>query len=121
MGAPSIASEFDILDSAKPENGYIYDDAPVLQKGSEKKMNEALEYIEVGKGYKLNIVTVRKLEESADADALGEKMLGQWSGKDKENSAVLVLVAKNYECALVGGDKFMSALGEENAISISQD
>lgn len=48
------------------------DDAPVLQKGSEKKMNEDLSYLDVGKGYKLNVVTTRKLEESADAEEVFE-------------------------------------------------
>uniref|UniRef100_A0A7S2TUB2 TPM domain-containing protein n=1 Tax=Lotharella oceanica TaxID=641309 RepID=A0A7S2TUB2_9EUKA len=120
LGNPSLATEFDVLDAAGPTNGYIMDDAPVLQKGSEKKMNEELGYLDVGKGYKLNVVTVRKLEESSDAEALGEKMLEKWN-KDKSTSGVLVLVAKGYEAALVGGDKFMAAVGDEAAGSISQD
>uniref|UniRef100_A0A6V3TE79 TPM domain-containing protein n=1 Tax=Lotharella globosa TaxID=91324 RepID=A0A6V3TE79_9EUKA len=120
LGNPSLATEFDVLDAAGPTNGYIMDDAPVLQKGSEKKMNEELSYLDVGKGFKLNVVTVRKLEESSDAESLGEKMLEKWN-KDKSNSGVLVLVAKGYEAALVGGDKFMAAVGDDAAGSISQD
>eukprot|EP00954_Amorphochlora_amoebiformis_P003552 275115-Amorphochlora_amoeboformis.AAC.1 len=135
---PSMAGEFDVLDAAKPTNGYILDDSPVLQKGSEKKMNEELTLMEINNGYKLNIVTVRKLEDSPDADTvnliytctlissssclsltflfpvaqLASKMLDKWGGSNKDRSGVLVLVGKNNEVGLVGGEKFMNALGE---------
>nr|ACF24529.1 putative thylakoid lumen protein [Gymnochlora stellata] len=123
IGLPlqSSASEADVLRADKPTNGYIMDDAPVLQKGSEKKMNEELSFLEVGKGFKLNVVTVRKLDESPDADTLASKMLEKWNPSDASTSGVLVLVGKNSEVAIVGGEKFMSALGEEAAASISQE
>ncbi|GAB5358541.1 hypothetical protein AAMO2058_000467000 [Amorphochlora amoebiformis] len=118
---PSMAGEFDVLDAAKPTNGYILDDSPVLQKGSEKKMNEELTLMEINNGYKLNIVTVRKLEDSPDADTLASKMLDKWGGSNKDRSGVLVLVGKNNEVGLVGGEKFMNALGEDKAASVTQE
>eukprot|EP00468_Gymnochlora_sp_CCMP2014_P005794 CAMPEP_0167753748 /NCGR_PEP_ID=MMETSP0110_2-20121227/7887_1 /TAXON_ID=629695 /ORGANISM="Gymnochlora sp., Strain CCMP2014" /LENGTH=239 /DNA_ID=CAMNT_0007639551 /DNA_START=207 /DNA_END=926 /DNA_ORIENTATION=+ len=123
LGLPlqSGASEFDVLKADQPTNGYFFDDEGVLQKGSTKKMNEDLSFLEVGKGYKLNVVTVRKLDDSADADTLAYKMLQKWNPKDASTSGVLVLVGKNSEVAIAGGDKFMAALGEENAASITQE
>jgi len=118
---PAVASEYDVLDASGPTTGYIMDDAPCLQKGSEKKMNDILSYLDVGKGYKLDVVTVRKLEESPDADTLASKMLDKWSNKDKSNSAVLVLVVKNSEVGLAAGDNFVKALGEDKAASIAQE
>jgi len=117
---PSVANEFDVLDAAKPTSGYIMDDAPCIMRGSEKKINEALAYLDVGKGFKLNVVTVRKLEDSPDADTLAEKMLEKWSANDKSNSAVLTLVVKNSEVGFAAGENFIKALGEDNAGSITQ-
>lgn len=47
LGAPAIASEFDILGEPTPTSNYFIDDASVLSKATRQDINKRLKLLEV--------------------------------------------------------------------------
>ena len=82
--SPACANEFDILGEPRPTVQHVLDDAGVLSKATRSEVNKRLKLLEIESGYRLEVVTVRKLEFETDAFAFGDKVLDKvayaWNG-----------------------------------------
>jgi uncharacterized membrane protein YgcG len=73
-------------------------------------------------GYKTLVVTTRKLEFNPDVLTFSEKVFRKWrksEGGDK--IGLLVLVTTTKEGALIGGESFVEALGDDVIDSVQGD
>jgi len=118
----SLASEFDILAEDEPRTSYLIDDASVLSRTSRDDINNRLSDLYQRTGYKLVVVTVRKLEFDPDVFGFSEKLFNKWykSNQSSKNGLLLVVTAGK-DGALVGGDSFMKSLGEDLVDSVVSD
>lgn len=117
LAGAADATEIDIMGTAAPEanSAYIVDDARVLSRAGAGALSRVLKDLESQTGYHLNVVTVRKLVFEQDPFAFGDKVLEKWyptleEGNDKGN---LLLVQTTKEGAIVGGPKFLKAVGDD--------
>eukprot|EP00898_Chlorokybus_atmophyticus_P001678 jgi/Chlat1/2510/Chrsp175S02374 len=119
----ALANEVDILADPVPTKGYIIDDARVVNRTSAKELNEKLASLEKETGYRVNIVTVRKLEFSADAVDFADRVLEKWYPTPElgDKKSVLLLVTTAKEGALTGGPSFNDAVGDTLSDSIGTD
>lgn len=109
------AGELEILQTPAPTNGYIVDDAAIMSKSSRQSVGKTLAELERRTGYHVNVITVRKLVFETDPFAFGDKVLETWYptveiGNDKGN---LLLVKSTKDGAVVGGPKFLKAVGDD--------
>merc|ERR1719379_1108307 len=119
---PAQSSEFDILAENEPKSSYYIDDASVLSRTTRDEINGKLSDLETNYGYKLVLVTTRKLEFDPDGFAFSEKIFNKWHKSDGGNkSGVLLLVTSGKDGALVGGNSLLKALGDDLIDSIIGD
>eukprot|EP00882_Tetradesmus_deserticola_P001501 GHRQ01001621.1.p1 GENE.GHRQ01001621.1~~GHRQ01001621.1.p1 ORF type:complete len:266 (+),score=96.33 GHRQ01001621.1:215-1012(+) len=122
MAAPALATEFDILGEPTPTKAYFVDDASVLSKSTRSALNKKLGILETVTGYRVEVVTVRKLEFETDAFAFADKVVDNWyPGDAKKDKGVLLMVTAGKEGAVTGGEGFVSAVGDDLIDSISGD
>ncbi|KXZ41469.1 hypothetical protein GPECTOR_449g345 [Gonium pectorale] len=110
LGAPAIASEFDVLAEPTPTTNYFVDDANVLSKSTRSDINKRLKLLEIQTGYRVEVVTVRRLEFETDAFAFADK--------DGKNKGLVLVVTASKEGAVTGGAGFTEAVGDELIDSI---
>jgi len=118
----ALASEFDILAADEPKTTYYIDDARVLSRTTRDEIDYKLSSLKERTGYKLLVATIRKLEFDPDIFSFSEKVIGKWrkSGGD-DKTGLLVIVTANKDGALVGGDSFVKAVGDELIDSVQGD
>merc|ERR1711964_718963 len=118
----AIASEFDILASDAPETSFYIDDANVLSRTTREEISTKLSTLTKRTGYKVLVVTTRKLEFQPDIYSFSEKVFRKWSKSDGgDKTALLVVVTTNKEGALIGGESFVKAVGDEVIDSVQGD
>ncbi|KAG2499945.1 hypothetical protein HYH03_002232 [Edaphochlamys debaryana] len=120
LGAPAIASEFDVLGAPAPTSTYYIDDANVLSKDTRGELNKKLKSLEIETGYRVEVVTVRKLEFETDAFAFAEKVLAGWypSASELDKKGMVLVLTAQKEGAVIGGNAFNEAVGDELIDSI---
>jgi len=120
MQIDARASEIEILQTPKPTSGYIVDDAGILSRAAAGSINKTLQELESETGYHLNVITVRKLVFEQDPYAFGDKILETWYPTVEEgtNKGNFLLVKTAKEGAIVGGPKFLKAVGDDVLESI---
>jgi len=118
----SLASEFDLLAESEPNSVYFIDDASVLSRTSRDEINAKLSELKTNTGYKLTVSTIRKLEFDPDVFQFSEKLFNKWhkSNEGAKNGLLLVVTAGK-DGALVGGDSFSKAIGDDLIDSIVGD
>merc|ERR1711904_157481 len=120
--APVDASEFDILAANEPKPTFLIDDAAVLSRTTRDEIDSKLSDLETNSGFKLVLVTTRKLEFDPDAFTFSEKIFSKWHKLDGgDKNGLLLLVTAGKDGALVGGNSFLTALGDEVIDSIVGD
>ena len=109
------ASEIEILQTPAPTSGYIVDDAGIMSRASAGSINKTLKELEDQTGYHLNVITVRKLVFEQDPYAFGDKVLETWypTLEEGNNKGNFLLVKTAKEAAVVGGPKFLKAVGDD--------
>merc|ERR1712217_23238 len=115
----STATEFDLLAEDEPNESYLIDDASVLSMVARDEINNKLYNLEKNVGYKIVVATTRKLEFNPDAFTFSEKIFGKWhrsNGGDKDGLILIVTTSK--DGALIGGDSFKKAIGDDLIDSI---
>ncbi|GIL42893.1 hypothetical protein Vafri_731 [Volvox africanus] len=120
LGGPAIASEFDVLAEPTPTSNYFVDDANVLSKATRTDLNKRLKLLEIQTGYRVEVVTVRRLEFETDAFAFADKVLENWypTADAGKNKGLLLVVTASKEGAVTGGQGFAEAVGDELIDSI---
>ena len=117
MATPAMtrAGELEIMQTPRLEDGYVVDDAGLLSRSSATAINKSLKELEDQTGYRLNVVTVRKLVFETDPFAFGDKVLEKWypTVEEGNNKGNLLLVKSTKDGALVGGPKFLKAVGDD--------
>lgn len=60
-------------------------------------------------GYRVEVVTVRKLEFETDSFAFGDKILARWypDKSDADKKGILIVVTTAKDGAIIGGPSFM--------------
>lgn len=116
---PAVASELDVLNESVP-SGYIIDDADILSRSSVASLNKALNKLESKTGYKLFVITLRKLQFNTDPFAFADKVIEGWfpTAELGDKKGVFVLVKTTKDGALVGGPSFSKSVGDELLESI---
>jgi len=109
------AGELEIMQTPTLTESYIVDDAGVMSRSSAATINKTLKELEDTTGYRMNVVTVRKLVFETDPFAFGDKVLEQWypTVQEGNNKGNLLLVKSTKDGALVGGPKFLKAVGDD--------
>jgi len=131
LSGAAIASEFDVINTSTPSLNYLIDDAGVLNKTTKKAVNDRLYKLEVSfeqhgtipvqsnfkkrlllqteTGYRLEVVTVRKLEFETDSFAFGDKILARWYPEktDADKKGIMIVVTTGKDGAITGGPAFM--------------
>lgn len=108
----AFASEFDILGSDKPAQYYV-DDANVLSKATRGELTQKLKQLQFDTGYRLEVVTVRKLEFETDSFTFADKVRAGWYGEDGKREGVMVVVTAAKEGAIVGSKSFVEAVTDD--------
>jgi TPM domain len=67
-----------VLGEPKPTTSYLIDDAGVINKTTKKAVNDRLKRLEIESGYRIEAVTVRKLEVEPDAFAFTDRLIESW-------------------------------------------
>ena len=67
-----------LLSEPTPTSNYVIDDANVINKTTRKAVGDRLKRLEIETGYRVEAVTVRKLEIEADAFAFNDRLLESW-------------------------------------------
>jgi uncharacterized membrane protein YgcG len=67
-----------LLAEPTPTSSYLIDDAGTINKTTKKAVNDRLKRLEYETGYRVEAVTVRKLEVEADAFAFTDRLLESW-------------------------------------------
>merc|ERR1711904_643788 len=75
---PVLSSEFDILAENEPKTSYYIDDAAVLSRTTRNEIDSKLSALESDLGYKLTLVTTRKLEFDPDGFTFSDKIFSKW-------------------------------------------
>ena len=88
------SSEIEILQTPRPAEGYIVDDAGIVSRATSEQINKILRDLEEETGYRLNVVTVRKLEFEQDPYLFGDKVLETWYPTLEEGNDKGVTLAK---------------------------
>lgn len=110
----AIASEFDILAENEPKATFYIDDASALSRTARDEINNKLSDLEKRTGYKLIVATTRKLDFDPDAFSFSEKVFGNWhKSNEGDKSGLLLVVTTGKDGALVGGDSFIKAVGDD--------
>merc|ERR1711998_153134 len=119
---PVNASAFDILAEDEPKATFSIDDAAVPSRTTRKEIDDKLSNLQTGLGYKLTLITTRKLEFDPDAFTFSDKVFNKWHKSDGgDKSGLLLMVTSNKDGALVGGNSLLTALGDELIDSIIGD
>jgi uncharacterized membrane protein YgcG len=123
LSGSALANELDVLSTPKPTTQHIIDDAGVLNRTTKKAVNDELTRFEIEHGYRLEVVTVRKLEFENDAFGFADKVIEKWYPTPEEgnNKGLLLVVSTAKDGALSGGPKFMRTIGDELVDSIVSD
>eukprot|EP00891_Asterochloris_glomerata_P007750 jgi/Astpho2/7750/Aster-07592 len=123
LSGAALANEFDVVNSPTPELSYYIDDAGVLNKTTKKAINDRLYKLEANTGYRLEAVTVRKLEFEQDAFSFGDKVLEKWypNKAEADKKGILIVVTTGKDGALTGGPAFTKAVGDSLIDSIIGD
>lgn len=110
----AMAGEFDIINTGVPAGGLV-DDAGVLSKASQSSILKSIKTLEEKTGYKLEVVTVRKLVFEADPFAFADQCIENWfpTVEEGNNVGLLLITTTSKEGAVVGGPAFMKTLGDE--------
>ena len=122
--APAAASELDVLSSPTPSTAnYVLDDAKLLSRSAITELTKLAAQIEADTGYRVSVVTLRKLQFETDAFAFADKVIEHWypTAADGSKKAVLILVKASKEGALVAGPELGKKLGSALMDSISGD
>lgn len=109
----AMAGEFDIINTPAPAAGVV-DDASVLSKATSGALVKKLNNIEKTTGYKLDVVTVRKLVFEPDVFAFADQVIENWfpTAELGDKMGVLLVNTSGKEGALVGGPAFMSNIND---------
>jgi len=122
VNSASMASEFDILAADEPMTTYYIDDAGVLSRTARNDIDNKLSSLAERTGYKLVIATTRKLEFNPDVFSLSEKVFGKWHKSDGgDKDGLLLMVTAGKDGALVGGNSFIKAVGDDLVDSLVGD
>jgi len=108
------AGEFDVISDAAPTS-YVIDDAGVLSKASQKSIIGTLRQLEADTGFKLDVVTIRKLVFTPDPFDFADQVIENWypTVEEGNNVGVLLVATSTKEGALVGGPGFMGNIPDE--------
>lgn len=70
-------------------------------------------------GYRLEVVTVRKLEFESDAFAFGDKIIAKWYPEktDADNKGIMIVVTTGKDGAITGGPGFIQVQQSTHAFS----
>jgi uncharacterized membrane protein YgcG len=107
----AMAGEFDVINTTVPKGGLV-DDAGVLSKASQGAVLKTVKALEESTGYKLEVVTVRKLVFESDPFAFADQVIENWfpTVEEGDKVGVLLITTTSKEGALVGGPSFMKAV-----------
>lgn len=114
LSGVAVASEFDVINSSTPSFNYLIDDAGVLNKTTKKSVNDRLYKLETETGYRLEVVTVRKLEFETDGFAFGDKILARWypDKSEADKKGIIIVVTTGKDGAITGGPAFLQKVGD---------
>jgi uncharacterized membrane protein YgcG len=116
------ASESDILAEDEPKVTYYIDDASQLSRTARDEINNQLADLETRTGYKLVVVTTRKLEFDPDAFSFSEKVFKKWHRSDGgDKNGLLLVITAGKDGALIGGNSFTKAVGDDLIDSVVGD
>lgn len=116
----ALAGEFDILSEERPTSSYLIDDANIINKTTKKAVQDRLKRLEYETGYRVEAITVRKLEVEQDAFAFADRVLEGWypTPEEGDKKGIVLIVSAGKDGAVTGGPAFMAALGDELIDSI---
>jgi uncharacterized membrane protein YgcG len=120
---PVMASELSILGEPTPTTEYVYDDGAFLSKSGTDSLKALLPDIESRTGYRINVVTMRKLVSADDPFQFADSVIENWypTAELGDKKAVFVLVKNSKEAGLVGGPAFSNAIPTDLIQSIIDD
>lgn len=110
LGTPYMtpAAEVDVLSTPTPSTEYIFDDGELLSKSTLSDLQNKLPLVEAKTGYRINVVTLRKLVAFEDAFQFADNLIETWypTAELGDKKAVFVIVKNSKEGGLVGGPSF---------------
>jgi len=119
---PAFSTEFDILAEDEPNTRFFIDDANVLSRTSRDDINNKLADLLQRTGFKLTVVTVRKLEFDPDVFSFSEKLFNKWyNSEQRSKNGILLVVTAAKDGALIGGDSLTKTLGYDLIDSVITD
>ncbi|BFI43203.1 hypothetical protein MPTK2_8g16080 [Marchantia polymorpha subsp. ruderalis] len=116
LGAPSaLANESTVLNFGPPKDGYVVDDAAVLNRVTKAELKAVLKELEDTDGFHIDMITLRKLTSKADAFEFADAVLEKWYPTIEEGNkkGIVLLVTTQKEGAVTGGPAFVKAVGDQ--------
>mmetsp|Transcript_138060 Transcript_138060/g.240014 ORF Transcript_138060/g.240014 Transcript_138060/m.240014 type:complete len:331 (-) Transcript_138060:522-1514(-) len=126
MGTPMIAeaNEATLLQEPTPTADYVFDDGGFLSKSGVQTLQEKLlPELEARTGYRVNVVTLRKLVIADDAFQFADNLIETWypTAELGDKKAVFVLVKNSKEAGIVGGPSFSNVISADFIQSLLDD
>jgi hypothetical protein len=87
-----------LLGEPTPTSNYIIDDAGVLNKTTKKAVSDRLKRLDIETGFRVEAVTVRRLEVEPDAFAFSERLLTNWCAPLLRVPPQQIARSPNYHC-----------------------
>jgi uncharacterized membrane protein YgcG len=107
-----VASQPRASRPARRPAGFIIDDAQLLSRATQAQVNRLAGQIEAESGYRVVVITLRKLQVETDPFAFADKVLEKWypTAAAGNKKAVLVFVKNTKEAAVSAGPELNKKL-----------
>jgi uncharacterized protein len=105
------------------ENAHVVDQAEVLSRATEGKINSAFREIEAKTGQEAYVVTVRRLDYEVTIESFTQDLFKRWfpDAADQKNVTLLAIDVQTDNTAIVTGDGVKPVMSDAIATSVAKE
>jgi uncharacterized protein len=105
------------------ENSHVVDQAEVLSRSTEGKINGAFRDIEEKTGQEAYVVTVRRLDYDVTIESFTQDLFKRWfpNAEDQKNVTLLTIDVQTDNTAIVTGEGVKSVMSDAIATSVAKE
>jgi uncharacterized protein len=125
MASPvqAATSPRDLPNIAEDTSTSVVDQAEVISRINEGKLNDLLQDIAENTGANINLVVIRRLNYGETVDSFADELFNQWypTAEERKNKVLLVLDTVTNNATIRVGEGLKDQLSEEIAQSVVED
>ncbi|AFZ42892.1 protein of unknown function DUF477 [Halothece sp. PCC 7418] len=119
----AATSPRDIPDVSEETSTWVVDQAEVVSRTNESKLNQILQDIEDSTGADVKLVVIRRLNYGETVDSFADELFSQWypTAEEKQDKVLLVFDTITNNATIRVGEALKDRLPPEIATSVVQD